>query len=45
MGGYLLMLGTLALCFSYSKRSGWDRDCLVGAFLCTAAGITMLVLE
>jgi hypothetical protein len=39
MGSSLIVLGVLALLFAYSKKHGWDRDCLIGSLVAISAGI------
>ncbi len=42
MGGWLLALGFVGLTLSYSKKKGWDRDCLIGGIIGIGAGIVIL---
>lgn len=39
MGGSLIALGVLVLLFTYSKKHGWDKDCLTGSLIAISAGL------
>lgn len=45
MGGSLITIGVLALMFGYSRKHGWDRDCLIGGTVAIAAGVAIALLE
>lgn len=45
MGGSLIALGFIALSCSYSKRHGWDRDCLIGSAMAIIAGLVSVVIN
>lgn len=45
MGSSLITLGVLALCCSYGKRHGWDRDCVIGGTVAVVAGILLCIVE
>lgn len=45
MGGSLIALGFIALGCSYSKRHGWDRDCLIGSAMAIIAGLVSVAIN